>query len=402
MNFPGVINGDEDMLLKLEAFKDTPIDGHGPTLTGLDLNAYRINGILTDHECASADEMIEKIGMGMYIAIREGSAVKDLDTLFPAINDYTKNQTMFCTDDKHAHELLTIGHIDHIIRKAIKKGLDPITAIQMATINPSRCYNLKNQGAIAPGYTADIILVDNLKEFNVTDVYKDGVLVAQNNQALFDVKSSDASNISDTINIQSVSKDLFKLKLTSNKVHVIGVQNKSLVTKLLIEEIPLNNQYYEHEDKNIQKIAVIERHGHTDNIGLGLIKGLNIYNGAIATSISHDSHNIIVAGDNDEYMMRAVNKLIEIKGGIVVVSKDSEEVFPLPIGGLMTDEPLNTIAIKTDEIKSFARKHLSIPYDYEPFMTLSFMALPVIPEVKITDQGLFNVSTQSFIPIEAN
>lgn len=402
MDYPSVIGGSLDMLEKLEMADRMIIDGHGPDLTGKLLNAYMINGIRTDHECTTLEEMEERIGLGMYVAIREGTAAKNLDTLIKGVNTHTKQQCMFCTDDKHPEDILDNGHIDYHIRRAITLGIDPITAIQMATINPARCYNLRDIGAIAPGYDADLIVFDNFENFEILEVYKKGYLVAKNKTALFETTKIDSAHVEGTVKIKPITSDQLKLKLESDVAHVIRINPGSIVTEHAVRRVYLDEKGYFKTNRHldIKKIAVIERHGKTSNIGIGLVENLHLTGGAIATTIAHDSHNIIVVGDNDDDMALAVNEIVRLQGGITIASKGQIlGSLPLPIAGLMSSASMEHVAAVLRELRGIAVKELLIPASMEPFMTLSFLALPVIPELKITDRGYFDVKTFEFIEV---
>lgn len=405
MDYPSVIAGSLDMLEKLEMADRMIIDGHGPDLTGKMLNAYMINGIRTDHECTTLEEMEERIGLGMYVAIREGTAAKNLDTLIKGVNTHTKQQCMFCTDDKHPEDILDNGHIDYHIRRAIALGIDPITAIQMATINPARCYNLRDIGAIAPGYDADLIVFDNFENFEILEVYKKGYLVAKDKKALFEATKIDSAHVEGTVKIDPITPDQLKLKLESDVAHVIRINSGSIVTEHAVRRVYVDEEGYFKTNRHldIKKIAVIERHGKTKNIGIGLVENLHITGGAIATTIAHDSHNIIVVGDNDADMALAVNEIVKLQGGITIASKGQiMGSLPLPIAGLMSSESMEHVASVLRDLRHIAIKDLAIPPSMEPFMTLSFLALPVIPELKITDRGYFDVKSFTFIDVSEN
>ncbi|HAS73759.1 MAG TPA: adenine deaminase [Clostridiales bacterium UBA8960] len=402
MDYPSVINGNLDILEKLEMADRKIIDGHGPDLTGKMLNAYMINGIRTDHECTTLEEMEERIGLGMFVAIREGTAARNLDTLIKGVNTHTKHQCMFCTDDKHPEDILVNGHIDYHVRRAIALGVDPITAIQMATINPARCYNLRDIGAIAPGYDADLIVFDSFENFEILEVYKKGYLVAKNKTPLFEATRIDSKHVEDTVKISPISSDLLKLKLESDVAHVIRINPGSIVTEHVVRRVYMDEQGYFKTNKHldIKKIAVIERHGKTKNVGIGLVENFHLVNGAIATTISHDSHNIIVVGDNDDDMAMAVNEIVKLQGGITIVSQGKVKgSLPLPIAGLMSSDSMEHVASVLRNLRVIANQELKIPATLEPFMTLSFLALPVIPELKITDRGYFDVKSFAFIDV---
>ncbi len=403
MNYPGVITGDTDMLEKMNMAQSKIIDGHGPELTGKELNAYMINGVRTEHECSTIEEMQERIGLGMYIAIREGSAAKNLDTLIRGVDEFNKHMCMFCTDDKNPEDILLQGHIDYNVRRAIELGMSPITAIQMATINPARCYNLRDIGAIAPGYDADLIIFDNLSSFDIKTVYKKGIKVAENKSALFNTHKNDTKKVTKTVKLDKVSSNDFKLTLKSDIVNVIRVIPNSIITESVTRRVYLDkyNNFISNKLLDVVKIAVVERHKNTKNIGIGLVENFHLQNGAIATTISHDSHNIIVIGDNDEDMSIAVNTLIDLQGGIVISSESKIKAsLALPIAGLMSEKSMEDVCDDLRNLRKVAINDLNIPNDLEPFMTLSFMALPVIPELKITDKGYFDVKNFKFKEIE--
>ncbi|MCK8060937.1 adenine deaminase [Fusibacter sp. A1] len=405
MNYPGVIGGDDDLLDKMDMADRMTIDGHGPTITGKDLNAYVINGIRTEHECTTLDEMEERIGLGMYVAIREGSAAKNLEALIKGVNERTKHQCMFCTDDKHPEDILKDGHIDYNVRRAIELGLDPVTAIQMATINPSRCYNLRDIGAIAPGYDADLIVFDNFENFSIELVYKKGQLVADKGKALFTPKQIPIDGVNKTVKLHDVTPATFELQLSGDIVNVIRITPGSIVTEHVVRRVHVDEagKFKAHRKIDVAKIAVLERHGKTGTIGIGLVENFNLRGGAIATTIAHDSHNIIVIGDSDEDMAMAVNQLKEIEGGIVVVSAGQVcGSLALPIAGLMSSQPMEDVSETLRLLREDAYNKLGVSRVLEPFMTLSFLALPVIPELKITDEGLFDVSSFKHIGIDVN
>lgn len=402
MDYPSVIEGQTDILEKLEMADRMIVDGHGPNLSGKQLNAYMINGIRTDHECTTIEEMEERIGLGMYVAIREGTAAKNLDTLIKGVNNHTKYQCMFCTDDKHPEDILSNGHIDYNVRRAIALGTDPITAIQIATINPARCYNLRDIGAIAPGYDADLIVFDNFENFEILEVYKKGYLVAKNKMALFETQKIASEHVQGTVKISPIRPEQLKLSLESDVAHVIRISSGSIVTEHVVRRIYVDaNGYFEtNKHLDISKIAVIERHGKTKNIGIGLVENFHIKNGAIATTIAHDSHNIIVIGDNDDDMALAVNEIVRLQGGITIASRgEIKGSLALPIAGLMSTESMEYVSENLSVLRKIAAQTLSIPSSLEPFMTLSFLALPVIPELKITDRGYFDVTQFSFINV---
>lgn len=402
MDYPGVISGDEDVIEKVLLADRKIIDGHSPLVSGKDLNAYIINGVKTDHECTNVKEMEEKLSLGMYIAIREGSASRDLETLIGGVSEKTERRITFCIDDKHPGEILTEGHIDYNVRKAIALGIEPISAIQMATLNTAECYHLRDIGAIAPGYDADLIVLNDLQKFDILQVYKKGVLVAENGKALFQVEKPDISAVVDTVTIGEINASDLEIRMKSDIARVIRMNPKSLHTESVIRKVSVDEKgrFIANKYIDIVKMAVIERHGKSGTIGLGLIENFKMKGGAIATTIAHDSHNLIVLGDNDEDMLLAIDKIRDIQGGIVVTAGGKvRDCLPLPVAGLMSDEPMEVVAKKIADITRIIYKELGANRDTDPLMTLSFLALPVIPEVKVTDMGLFDVNTMSFIDI---
>ncbi len=403
MNYPGVISGDEDIVdkIKLARERDKLIDGHGPEIKDKELNAYVAAGVLTEHECSTVEEMLNRLRLGMYILIRQGSAARNLKELVRGLKRENMRRCLFCTDDKHPEDILLTGHIDNNVRLAIKNGIDPISAIQMATINAAECYRLRNIGAIAPGYNADLIVIDDLKDFNVLQVYKDGKLVAKNKEPLFDVKDFDNSNVIDTVRIKAVNKDDLRIKLDNDIANVIRLLPHSLVTQKVVRKVEVENGEFRNNNKlDILKLAVIERHNATGNVGLGLVEDFKLKNGAIALTIAHDSHNLIAIGDNDKDMLLAINEVARVGGGITIASRGNIlRTLELPIGGIISDESMEKVNEKLAEMLKIAYEQLGVNKDIDPFMTLSFLALPVIPEIKVTDIGLFDVSRFDFIDL---
>ena len=399
MNYPGVINGDKEVLKKLELFQDKVIDGHGPLIKDKELNTYVGAGIVTEHEASTIEEMIDRLRLGMYIHIREGSAARNLKELIQGVNKDNLRRCIFCTDDKHPSDLLTDGSIDHKIRLAIKSGIDPIDCIKMASLNAAECYGLKGKGAIAPGYYADMVVIDNLEEFNIMEVYKNGKLVAKDNKPLFNLEEMDSSSMMNTVNISEITEKDLEIKLNGEKVNVIKLLPYSLITEKVIREVELENGVFKPQN-DILKVAVVERHNKTGNIGLGLVEGFGLKNGAIASTVAHDSHNIIVIGDNDRDILMAIHELEKVGGGITIVSNgEIIDTLALEIAGLMSQKPLGEVNEKLSEMLNVSYEKLKINREYEPFMTLSFIALPVIPDIKLTDMGLFYVGEFKFIDL---
>ncbi len=402
MDFENVINCEKTIINKIVLCQNSGkfVDGHGPGLSGRAINAYAASGVRTEHECTTPEEAVERLRLGMHIMLREGSAAKNLVDLLPALNNSSISRCMFCTDDRHPEDILKQGHIDNNVRLAIKNGVDPVTAVQMATINVARCYNLHRVGGIAPGYKADLLILNDLKSIDIYQVYKNGKLIAENNEALFDIFSINDSKMRNSVNIKELEKDSFQIKNDHGQLRIIGLVPNSLVTKTLISKVvKTDGKYYSKDGEELLKIAVIERHNATGNIGLGLVSGLGLKDGAIASSVAHDSHNIVVIGDNDRDMKRAVEKLEEIGGGVAIASGgEIIKYLSLPIAGLMSDSPIEKVQSILADLIETAYK-MGVNKDYDPSMTLSFLALPVIPEIKLTDLGLFDVNNFKFVSI---
>lgn len=405
MDYPSVISCEKSAINKIVLAKNVNkfIDGHAPGVVGKDLVGYAMSGVRTDHECVTPDEAMQRLRLGVHVIFREGSAARNIIGLLPVINEYTIGRCLFCTDDRHPEDILQSGHIDNNIRVAIKNGLPPVKAIQMATINAARCYNIEKIGAIAPGYKADLVILNNLEEVDVYQVYKKGRLVAENGKPLFNIRSINDSKMRNSVSIKPLAKDCFTFSTEQNgkrPLHnrVMGIQSHSLVTKdISLVPVEKDGKYYTSEGVPLLKIAVVERHHATGNIGLALIMNMGLENGAIASSVAHDSHNIVVAGDNDADMKLAVEHLQHIGGGITIASNGKIlNTLELPIAGLMSDMSLEEVQEKLEEMLTLAY-NMGINPQIDPFMTLSFMALPVIPELKITDLGLFDVVNFKFV-----
>lgn len=400
MNYPGVIFLDEKVIEKLILFKDRVKDGHGPMIDGKDLNAYVAAGIMTEHECSTAEEVLNRLRLGMYILLREGSAARDLRNIIKVVNKDNLRRFLFCTDDKHPEDLINEGTIDYNIKLAIREGIEPIDAIKMATLNAAECYGLKGKGAIAPGYIADLVVIDNLEGFNIVKVFKNGKLVAENNQALFDTTIHLPKNMVDSVRIRDVKVEDLQIPMKSNKANIIGVVENSIVTEKIVDEVNLVNGYFDYSNDDILKLVVVERHFATGNIGVGLIKNFKLKNGAIGSTVGHDSHNMIVVGDNDEDILAAIKELEIIGGGLTMVSRGKVlKSLPLEIAGIMTSRPIEETNRILKEMIDLSHKELKVNENIDPFMTLSFMALPVIPKLKLTDMGLFDVEKFEFIDI---
>ena len=386
MNYVGVINGDKNVLSKIVTSQahHKKIDGHAPELSGNDLNAYIAAGVYSDHECSTFENALEKLRKGQFIMIREGTAAHNLKTLMPLLTQQYYSRCMFATDDKHPSDLLYGGHIDYIVKQALKNGADPIVALKTATHHAARYFLLNNKGAIASGYLADIVVVDNLEDFNVETVFKRGKLVFDGEVKDFSAPTVDeklAEKCFDTFHLDSVTPSSFKV---DGKLGLIGLVGGELLTRNLgtADKIDVEN--------DILKIACIERHKGTNHIGVGYVKGYSLKSGAVATSVAHDSHNIITVGCNDDDIAVAVNAIKDSKGGIAVVENGKiKALLELPIAGLMSDEPLTTVNEKLENAKSSAYE-LGADKSIDPFMTLSFLSLPVIPSLRITTKGVFD------------
>lgn len=386
MNYVGVINGDKNVLSKIVTSQahHKKIDGHAPELSGNDLNAYIAAGVYSDHECSTFENALEKLRKGQFIMIREGTAAHNLKALMPLLTQQYYSRCMFATDDKHPSDLLYGGHIDYIVKQALKNGADPIVALKTATHHAARYFLLNNKGAIASGYLADIVVVDNLEDFNVETVFKRGKLVFDGEVKDFSAPTVDeklAEKCFDTFHLDSVTPSSFKV---DGKLGLIGLVGGELLTRNLgtADKIDVEN--------DILKIACIERHKGTNHIGVGYVKGYSLKSGAVATSVAHDSHNIITVGCNDDDIAVAVNAIKDSKGGIVVVENGKiKALLELPIAGLMSDEPLTTVNEKLENAKSSAYE-LGADKSIDPFMTLSFLSLPVIPSLRITTKGVFD------------
>lgn len=406
MNYVGVCNSDDLVLDKIAVSKEHGkdfFDGHCPGLGKSGLDAYIAAGALNDHECISPEGALAKIRRGMYIMLREGSATHNVVTLLPAVNDRNYHRFMFCTDDRQPASIVNEGHIDNNIRIAIKHGLDPLTAITIATYTAANSFGLRNRGVVAPGRLADLILFDDLSDFRVRKVWASGKLVADEGQYLAKDQHVKPEKVSGKMNVKNFSRERLALKLASDRAKAIKIIPYSIVTDASEVKVLRNkNGCWIRNDDDVVKIAVVERHKGTGNVGLGLIQGFGLKGGAIALSIAHDSHNIIVAGDSDEDMEAAVNCLVEMGGGLAI-AKDGKVISSIQheIAGLMCDRPAHEVAEKIESMVDIARKKLSIPETVDPFMTLCFMALPVIPSLKITDMGLFDVTKFEHVPVEA-
>ncbi|NLT96926.1 MAG: adenine deaminase [Christensenellaceae bacterium] len=406
MNYPGVISADSRVLDKLmvAARRGKPVDGHSPRITGRELNAYASAGILTDHECTTVGELRDRLSRGMYVLLRLGSACHDLPELVKAVTPLSSRRCLLCSDDCQPKTILSEGHLNRHLRVCVEAGLDPIVAIQMASLNAAECYGLTDRGAIKPGLRADIVLLDDLASLRARRVFIAGREVAADGRYLPEVTKHDISAVRGRFRVRDFSADRLRLNVNSDRAHVIAMMPGGVVTRNEIAEITRdeNGCFVYAPARDIVKLAVVERHHGTGNVAVALLKDYGLKRGAIALSIAHDSHNIIVVGTSDADMAYAVQKLIEQDGGIVLVHEQSVlESLPMPIAGLMSDQSGEWVDEMLTRIHRTAVDVLGVRDNLEPVMQLCFMALPVIPELKLTDMGLFDVIKFDFISIEA-
>ncbi len=399
MNYPGVLAGAEKVIEKLLLFRGRVIDGHAPFLAGHDLQAYCCAGAQSDHESSELQEAMEKLQAGMRVMIREGTSAKNLEKLLPLVSE--KNSRRFClvTDDLHPEDLLEKGHLDHVLRKAVRLGLDPLTALQMVTLNPAEFFRFHDRGAVAPGYRADLVVMENLESFSAERVYKDGRLAAFDGKMVHFPLMKEEDLPSWPIRIPSLSPESFRIRKQGDRARVIKVIPGQILTRTLVEEVLSHREWVVSDiQKDILKLMVVERHKGTGRIGRGLVQGFGLKSGALASSVAHDSHNIIAVGVEDLDLFTAVEETRRMGGGLVaaeggrVLAKAA-----LEIGGLMSKEPLESLSAQLKGL-SRAAKSLGCLLP-EPFMALSFLSLPVIPELKLTDRGLVDVRLFAEAPL---
>jgi len=409
MNFPGVVSGDRHSLDKLRAARGRPIDGHAPGLSGKGLNAYLAAGPRSDHESTRLEEGRDKLRRGMHLMIREGTSEKNLEELLPLVTDDTYPRCLLVVDDRSCQDLLRDGDIDAVVRKAVRLGLSPIRAIQLATINPAAYFGLSDRGAIAPGFVANLIVADDLSDLQPRQVYYAGRLVASDGRALFPAALRISRRLTHTFHIAPFDEDAFTLRASArsarggvrqaDRLPVIGIVPGQIITRKLMEEVRVEDgRVVADSERDILKLAVVERHRATGNIGLGLVKGFGLKRGALASSVAHDSHNVIVVGTNDRDMYVAVREVERMHGGLTVVAEGQVLAsLALPLAGLMSPQPLETVAAQLEAVEEAAASlGASVP---APFAILSFLALPVIPELKLTDKGLVDVEKASFVDL---
>ncbi len=394
MNYPGVLSGDREPPEKIDLFRNKVLDGHCPSLSGHDLQAYVTAGIRSDHETTVLSEGLEKVEAGMMLMIREGTSAKNLEELVPLVNRGNSRRFCFVSDDLHPEDIQRRGHLNYMVKKAIQSGLDPVTAIQLATLNPAEYFGLKDRGAVAPGFRADIAILNDLNNFEVNSVYKDGSMVVDKGSLVNFSSGQDGATLvmPSPLNIAPLTPDSFRIPYSGDKAKVIEIVPGQLITHMRFEKIRSDTGYVATDtESDVLKLCVVERHKATGHIGLGLVKGFGLKRGAMATSVAHDSHNVIAVGVTDDDIFRAVETVRVMAGGLSVV-KDNEILakVPLEIAGLMSSEPLEVLVQKLRDIKK-AAAGLGCALE-EPFIALSFLALPVIPELKLTDMGLVDVN----------
>ena len=391
MNYPGVLAGAPDVLDKIAAAAGRPVDGHAPGVRGHDLDAYIAAGIMSDHECTTCEEAREKLCKGMHIMIREGSSEKNLEALLPLVTDLTYPRCLFVVDDRSAADLDAEGDIDHVVRKAIQLGLDPIRAIQLATINPARYFRLHDRGCISPGRRADLVTLHDLSDFSIDKVFYCGQMVAEGGVPLFQLPSSD-TGLTDTVRTKSFDSAALSMADDGNEFPLIELIPGQIVTKKRYTRPAVSGGYVVSDtERDVLRLVVVERHAWTGNIGKGLVTGFGLKKGAIASSVAHDSHNLIAVGTTDKDVMGALDALIEMQGGLVVFADGKvQATLPLPVAGLLSPAPLHEVLLQMRSVQ--AEAHLLGALPQAPFALLSFLALPVIPELRLTDLGVVDVT----------
>ena len=402
MNMPGVLHGDEQVLAKIVATHEhgLVVDGHAPGLSNRDLCAYAAAGIMSDHECTTLEEARQRVRLGMWLMIREGSAACNLDALLPLVKELHPPRVFFVTDDRDPLDLTTRGHMDSMVRRAIELGLNPIESIRLASYNTAQYFRLYDRGAIAPGFIADLVVLDDLDTFQVESVYKDGKLIAQHGQLLGNVPAVDFPGITGTIRIGNIGESALHMPGKPGLVEVIGIEPGQITTQHLQEEAPIKNgELVADPERDLLKLVVIERHHASGSVGLGLVKGLGLRRGALASSVAHDAHNLVIAGASDSDMLRAARVLEEMGGGFAcVVDGEVRASVPLPLGGLVSPLPAAQLVQQLTALDAAAAE-LGCTLDH-PCMTLSFLSLSVIPSLKLTDQGLIDVETFTLLPLQ--
>ncbi len=402
MNMPGVLQGDEQLLAKIVATQEhcLVVDGHAPGLNGRDLCAYITAGMMSDHECSTLEEARQRIRQGMWLMIREGSAARNLDTLLPLVKELHPPRVFFVTDDRDPQDLTTRGHIDSMVRRAIEKGLDPIEAIRLASYNTAQYFRLYDRGAVAPNFVADLVVLDDLNTFKVESVYKSGKLVAQDGRLLVDVPTVTFTGVTDTVHIGNINENDLRIPGKPGLIEVIGIEPGQITTKHLQEEASMKDgEIVADLDRDLLKLAVIERHHASGKVGLGIVKGFGLRKGALASSVAHDAHNLVIVGVSNTDILLAAQVLKEMGGGFAcVVDGEVRAKVPLPYGGLVSPLPANELVQQLHALDAAAAE-LGCKLQH-PCMTLSFLSLSVIPSLKLTDQGLIDVETFKLVPLQ--
>jgi adenine deaminase len=400
MDYSAVLAQASTVLEKIYLADGKIIDGHSPGLTGKDLTAYIAAGIRSDHECMKPAEALEKLAQGMFIMLREGSAAKNLLNLLPILNQYTARRCFFVTDDRHPEDLITVGHINYMVKLASEAGTDLATVLQLATMNAARYFHLDDVGAIAPGYKADILVFPDLRTWQPELVLKDGRIVAREGRITVNIPTVDDTVVRNTVHLGRVEQAQLRIRAGSSLARVIGLVPHELITEVLEMEVPVADGEFRPDATNdLLKIAVFERHNRTGNVGVGIVKGFGLRSGAIATTIAHDSHNLVVVGASDEDMIAAVREIDRVNGGITIVREGCVlGTLPLPLAGLMSDRNIYTVRDELVTLQHLARS-LGVKECYDPFMTLSFLSLPVIPSLKLTDKGLVDVNQHQIVSV---
>ncbi len=399
MNFPGVVAGDPGLLAKIALFPQGPLDGHAPLLSGKSLDAYRLAGVGSDHECTGLAEAQEKLRLGFYLMVREGSLAKNMGDLLPAVTSASLRRTMLVTDDSHPEDLVRTGHLNHLLRKAVSRGLDPLAAVTMATLNPAEYFRLRDRGAVAPGLAADLVIVEDLSEFRIDKVLKNGNLLVDQGILTAEPEAHRVAVPTSSMKVKELVLEAFSPPVTGSVARVIGLIPGQLLTEKRLLAAPVRGGRLATDPaRDILKLAVVERHHGTGNLGLGLVQGFGLRRGALASSVAHDSHNIVVVGVSEADMLQAVHHLVDLGGGMAVVAGGRIVAdLALPIAGLISPEPLEQVAAAYGTLKE-AYRGLggNLP---DPFMALSFLALPVIPALKLTDLGLVDVDRFQVVPL---
>ncbi len=403
MNMPGVLSGDEQVLAKILATQRSGlvVDGHAPGLSDLDMCAYATAGVMSDHECSTLEEARQRIRLGMWLMIREGSAARNLDDLVPLVQELHPPRVLFVTDDRDPQDLTSRGHVDLMVRRAIELGLDPIEAIRLASYNTAQYFRLYNRGAIAPNFIADLVVLDDLASFAVESVYKDGKLVAQAGNLLVDAPATPFTGVTDTIRMGAISLQDLRIAGKAGLVAVVGIEPGQITTRHLREEASIvDGAIVADPTRDLLKLVVIERHHASGNVGLGLVKGFGLRKGAIASSVAHDAHNLVIAGASDDDILIAARALAEMGGGFVcVVDGEVQARVPLPLGGLVSPLPAAELVQQLHTLDAAAAA-LGCTLEH-PCMTLSFLSLSVIPSLKLTDQGLIDIETFTLLPLQS-